>query len=79
MNQITIEFLVDNKISITVPDSANEKATGFLLNNSGVNLEEFSLIPGINNISLKTKKRGNYVLRVETTNEVAVKQILIST
>ena len=78
MNQITIELLATNKISITVPDGANEKAIGFLLNNSGVNLEEFSLLPGINNIILKTKKRGNYVLRVETTNEVTVKQILIS-
>ena len=77
MNKIIIEFLPANKISVTVPDGTNEKAMGFLLSNSGANLEEFSLLPGINNITLKTKKRGNYVLRVETTNEVAVKQILL--
>ena len=77
MHQINIEFLAVNKISVTVPDGVNEKATGYLLNNSGVNLEEFSLLPGINNITLKTKERGNYVLRVETTKEVAVKQISI--
>ena len=77
MNQITIEFLANNLISITVPGNVTEKAIGYLLSNTGVNIEEFSLLPGINNITLKTKKGGNYVLRVETTNEVAVKQVCI--
>lgn len=77
MNQITIELLANNNISVIIPGGSIKKASGYLLSSSGVKLEQFVLQPGMNNITLRTKKRGNYVLRVETMNEVAVKQVLI--
>ena len=46
MNHVIIEILPANKISVTIPGDENEKATDYLLSNTGVNLEEDSLMPG---------------------------------
>jgi hypothetical protein len=82
MDQIEINPLTTkNMINISVPNGTDGNykngAQAFLLSNTGEHLQKFLLTAGSNDIRLKKHKPGMYLLRVETGNEVAVKQIFI--
>ncbi len=80
MEQIIIQPLTEkNMVNIFVPDATEfDEAKAYLLGTSGEHLQHFLLNPGNNDIRLKKQKPGMYTLRIETNNEVAVKQIFIT-
>ncbi len=55
----------------------DKKSQAILLGNSGERLKTFQLTKGDNELSFDEFSSGTYTLRIESGNEVTVKQIII--